>query len=72
MLLDFRIAVEAFQKFLQRAKSFDLCETLEKEEVFSKMEDTEDYPEAFTILARYVGNILKQNMSKTKLFVYLA
>ncbi|XP_041376876.1 maestro heat-like repeat-containing protein family member 1 [Gigantopelta aegis] len=47
-----RIAVQAFQTFLQRAKSFDLCESLEKEEVFVKMEDTEQYPEAFTVLAR--------------------
>ncbi|XP_046558810.1 LOW QUALITY PROTEIN: maestro heat-like repeat-containing protein family member 1 [Haliotis rubra] len=43
---------EAFQKFLQRAKSFDMCESLEKEMVFINMEDEMLYPESITTLAR--------------------
>ncbi|XP_071092263.1 maestro heat-like repeat-containing protein family member 1 [Haliotis cracherodii] len=44
--------IEAFQRFLQRAKSFDMCESLEKEMVWINMEDEMLYPEAITTLAR--------------------
>ncbi|CAG2193325.1 unnamed protein product [Mytilus edulis] len=47
-------AVEAFRSFLQRSKSEDIIEGLDKEDCWEMFEDEERYPESVTILCRYL------------------
>ncbi|XP_052059790.1 maestro heat-like repeat-containing protein family member 1 isoform X2 [Mytilus californianus] len=47
-------AVEAFRSFLQRSKSDDIIEGLDKEDCWEMFEDEERYPESVTILCRYL------------------
>ena len=47
-----RIAIDAMKGFLERVGSLDLMEALDKEEMWDKITDEVEYPEAITILAR--------------------
>ena len=51
-MLFYRIAIDAMKGFLERVGSRDLMEALDKEEVWDKITDEVEYPEAITSLAR--------------------
>ena len=44
--------------FLERVKSLDLMEALDKEDMWEKITDDVEYTEAITILARWSGKFV--------------
>lgn len=52
ILYSYRVAVDAFRRFLQLTKSEDILDTLEKEECWEKFENVDEYHEAINVLTK--------------------
>ncbi|KAK7115260.1 maestro heat-like repeat-containing protein family member 1 isoform X1 [Littorina saxatilis] len=65
------IAIEAMKGFLERANSLDLMEALDKEEMWDKITDEVEYPEAITSLARCLVSIPEDSQHVGKIVTSL-
>ena len=60
------VSVGALKQLLQRMDNADLLQALDEEEVWEKFTTEEDYPEAFTILARYWTGHLAKDVTRKR------